>query len=325
MPPKAPWLYPIHGITYFLSNPGLWPRVILPFLVLLAITIALLGLAFTYLLPWNVDFLTRHSWPSWIAYIASVVFTLLEAALGSLIAYLALMPLWEDALFDAVLRTRKLGYIVDAAHGDYRTCVNGVVASLYVILFQSIVLLLSQVISLIVLLPLHVIPVIGTVIYCYLNGWVMAFAKRIHNDVELCKMSVNQSRKYAWKHRTEFCEFGGVAVFLEMMPLINLLFFWTNIVGVALWVADEIEEARRQDHIASRTAAGQDPSGSHYVTFHPYDSSAPGLPTEPLLGAHAYSSYGGSQTQAHAPQNQPPPYNVQQQQQQQKKKTQPSV
>ncbi|KAF8918023.1 hypothetical protein BGZ58_004941, partial [Dissophora ornata] len=181
-------------------------------------------------MPWQTDYLLRHSWPAWIAYIAAVFFSLLEAALGSLVSYLALMPLWEDALFDAVLRTKKLGYILDAAHGDYRTCLNGVFAGIYLVLFQSVVLLAFQVVSLVVLLPLHAIPIVGTAVYCYLNGWVMTFAKRIHYDLELCKMSVNQSRRYAWKHRPEYCEFGAVAVFLEMTPLLNLLFFWTNIV-----------------------------------------------------------------------------------------------
>jgi uncharacterized protein involved in cysteine biosynthesis len=93
---KPRLLYPIKGITYFLSNPGLWPRVIIPFLILAAITITLLILAFAYLLPLQVDFFTRHSWPSWLAYTLSVILTLIEAALGALIAYLALMPLWED-------------------------------------------------------------------------------------------------------------------------------------------------------------------------------------------------------------------------------------
>ncbi|KAF9118432.1 hypothetical protein BGX30_004581 [Mortierella sp. GBA39] len=289
--------YPLKGITYFLSNPGLWPRVIIPFLILTAITITLLILAFTYLLPFQVDFFQDHSWPSWLAYTVAVILTLIEATLGALIAYLALMPLWEDALFDAVLRSRKLGYIIDAAHGDYRSCLQGVLAGLYTIAFQSIVLLVFQVVSLIVLLPLHVVPVVGTIVYCYLNGWVLSFSKRIHYDVELCKLGVNQSRKYAWKHRAEYCEFGAVAVLLEMTPVLNILFFWTNVVGAALWVADEIEEARRQDRLAIRAANSQD---SHYVTFRPYDSNVPGLPTEPLLGSHPYDTYGG------APQQQQP-------------------
>ncbi|KAF9944408.1 hypothetical protein BGZ65_012111, partial [Modicella reniformis] len=177
---KPAWFYPFRGITYLLSNPGLWPRVILPFIVLLVITIVLLILAFIYLLPIQIDYFIRHSWPNWAAKAFAVLLTLVEAALGSLISYLALMPLWEDALFDAVLKTRKLGYIVDTAHGNYRTCLYGVAAGLYIILFQSIV------VSLIVLLPLHAVPVVGTIVYCYLNGWVMAFSKRIHYDVELC-------------------------------------------------------------------------------------------------------------------------------------------
>jgi len=45
--------------------------------------------------------------------------------------------------------------------------------------------------------------------------------------------------------------FGAVAVGLEMIPIANLLFMWTNIVGCALWVADEIErDERHQQQIA---------------------------------------------------------------------------
>ncbi|KAG0027793.1 hypothetical protein BGZ81_005286 [Podila clonocystis] len=293
---KNHMLYPLKGITYFLSNPSLWPRVILPFIVLVIFTIALLILAFIYLLPLQVDFFDRHNWPHWIGYAIAVILTLLEAALGSLISYLALMPLWEDALFDAVLRTRKLGYIIENAHGDYRTCLNGVMGGVYVIFFQSIVLLLVQVVTLIVLLPLHAVPVLGTFVYCYLNGWVMTFSKRIHYDVELRKMSVNESRKYAWKNRTHFCEFGTVAVFLEMTPVLNLLFFWTNVVGAALWVADEIDEAKRQDYITNNRTASQ---SSHYVTFHPYDSSQSGLPSQPLLAGQPYDTPSYTHNPAH--------------------------
>lgn len=39
--------------------------------------------------------------------------------------------------------------------------------------------------------------------------------------------------------------FGAVAVALEMVPIANLVFMWTNIVGCALWVADEIEKEER--------------------------------------------------------------------------------
>ncbi len=43
-----------------------------------------------------------------------------------------------------------------------------------------------------------------------------------------------------------------------MIPLANLLFVWTNIVGAALWVADEIEqeESRMQQEQASHGLIG---------------------------------------------------------------------
>lgn len=36
--------------------------------------------------------------------------------------------------------------------------------------------------------------------------------------------------------------FGAMAVVLEMIPVANFFFVWSNIVGCALWVADEIEQ-----------------------------------------------------------------------------------
>jgi hypothetical protein len=36
-----------------------------------------------------------------------------------------------------------------------------------------------------------------------------------------------------------------VAVALELIPLFNLIFMWTNIVGAALWIADEYEQNER--------------------------------------------------------------------------------
>lgn len=61
-----------------------------------------------------------------------------------------------------------------------------------------------------------------------------------------------------------FSRFGSVAVGLEMIPLANLLFMWTNIVGAALWVADEIERDEMKQQRVSQThtiASGQSGQG----------------------------------------------------------------
>jgi hypothetical protein len=91
-------------------------------------------------------------------------------------------------------------------------------------------------------LPVNVIPILGQVVYVTLNGWVFTFAARFHYDVEIRYVSVLQSREEAWARRKEYTSFGSVAFGLQLIPLANLLFAWTNIVGAALWVADEIEK-----------------------------------------------------------------------------------
>jgi hypothetical protein len=52
--------------------------------------------------------------------------------------------------------------------------------------------------------------------------------------------------------------FGATAVALEMIPIANFFFVWTNIVGCALWVADEIEqeEAHLQQDQSSQSLMG---------------------------------------------------------------------
>src|SRR5438874_1812635 len=87
-------------------------------------------------------------------------------------------------------------------------------------------------------MPLHAIPVIGTILYCYINGWVMTWGHQIHYHIEIKEWTISQSLRFAWKNRFDYSTFGFFAVALELIPIANLLFFWTNVVGAALWTAD---------------------------------------------------------------------------------------
>ncbi|KAG0233165.1 hypothetical protein BGX31_004940, partial [Mortierella sp. GBA43] len=106
---------------------------------------------------------------------------------------------------------------------------------------------LTRILVLVLTLPLNLIPVLGQILYAGINGWILTFGIRFHYDAEIRNISVAQSRREAWKRRSDYASFGSVAVALEMIPIANLVFMWTNIVGCALWVADEIEkeESRR--------------------------------------------------------------------------------
>lgn len=73
-----------------------------------------------------------------------------------------------------------------------------------------------------------------------------SWGHHLHYDIEFRGFSVSDSRSYAWRHKTEYCNFGVVAVALEIIPLFNLIFMWTNVVGAALYVGDKYEKNERE-------------------------------------------------------------------------------
>lgn len=79
-----------------------------------------------------------------------------------------------------------------------------------------------------------------------------SWGHHLHYDLEFRGFSVSDSRSFAWRHKSQYCNFGTVAVALELIPIFNLLFMWTNVVGAALWVGDKYEKNERE--IAKRNA-----------------------------------------------------------------------
>jgi hypothetical protein len=69
------------------------------------------------------------------------------------------------------------------------------------------------------------------------NRW----SQHLHYDMEIRTLTVSGSYAYARKHKWEYANFGAIAFGLEIIPVFNIFFMWTNIVGAALWVAEEYE------------------------------------------------------------------------------------
>ncbi|KAF9424455.1 hypothetical protein BGZ76_003521 [Entomortierella beljakovae] len=151
-----------------------------------------------------------------------------------------------DGLFDRVLKLRGLRHVIKQNEGDdMAKCMRGVYGGIWILLMQILVLILT--------LPVNFIPILGQIIFITINGWILTFGLRFHYDVEIRNITVMQSRSEAWKRKPEFVGFGSVAFALEMIPLANILFVWTNIIGSALWVADEIERDQALLHLDNST------------------------------------------------------------------------
>ncbi|GJJ71227.1 CysZ protein [Entomortierella parvispora] len=233
-----PSSYPVQGVMYFIGHPQLITSILCPIIMTILWAIAATIFAFAYLLKVQAHALIRVNCPAGLAWFVCVIFVLLELALMILLFYLIILPIYQDGLFDRVLKLRGLRHVLEQNKGNgVVKCMRGVQGGLLIVFIQIIVLLLT--------LPLNLVPVLGQVIYAGINGWILTFGMRFHYDVEIRNYSVSQSKSEAWKRRSDFVGFGGIAVLLELIPLANLLFMWTNIVGCALWVADEIEKAER--------------------------------------------------------------------------------
>lgn len=185
----------------------------------------------------------------------------------------------------------------------------------------------TQIFVWIITAPLHLIPVVGTAIACYINGWPAwyrylylfvacahnyaktssffnySWGHHLHYDIEFRGFSVSESRRFAWRNRASYCNFGAVAVALELVPLFNLLFMWTNVVGAALWVADKYEkneaeiakQQRRQQQ--QQNASGNTSIASIYPSHKSPSSFVPSIDSEQgrlLYGSTTKDGYGST-------------------------------
>ncbi|KAI9322405.1 hypothetical protein BX666DRAFT_1874085 [Dichotomocladium elegans] len=237
--PTPPSAYPIAAIAYFLTHPQLWGKVLCPFLLTLVFGIVSLVLSFVFLLPPQAHALINARCPDWLAWLVAVIFVLIESAVFDVIFFVVVMPIFQDALFDATLKARGMNRMFDTRVevNGVLLCCRGISSGVLLVWF----LVLAQILIWIVTAPLNLIPILGTIIACYINGWVACWSQHVHYDLEFRGFSVSESRQHAWKHKVSYCSFGVVAVALELVPLFNILFMWTNIVAAALWVADKYE------------------------------------------------------------------------------------
>lgn len=98
---------------------------------------------------------------------------------------------------------------------------------------------------------------IYTTYIIYIIYTSFSWGHHIHYDLEFRGFSVGDSRRFAWKHKESYCSFGTVAVALELIPIFNLLFMWTNVVGAALWVGDKYEKNEREIARRNRSSSNE--------------------------------------------------------------------
>lgn len=102
---------------------------------------------------------------------------------------------------------------------------------------------LRQIIEFIVFLPLNFIPVAGTPMFLLITGYR---AGPLHHwrYFKLLGFTKKERNTYIGNRKLRYTWFGVVALILQLLPVLSMLFLLTTAAGSALWVA-KLEEKRR--------------------------------------------------------------------------------
>ncbi|KAF9955166.1 hypothetical protein BGZ72_003973 [Mortierella alpina] len=97
-------------------------------------------------------------------------------------------------------------------------------------------------------LPLNLFPVAGQLAFCYING--RARVPDVHQRYfDMKDMTVSERDVWVKKRESQYTAFAVVAQGLEMIPVLGLLFGFTNTIGAALWA---VQLERSQDALRNR-------------------------------------------------------------------------
>jgi len=92
--------------------------------------------------------------------------------------------------------------------------------------------------TLLTTLPLNVIPIVGTMGFVVINGFVHAWALHEGFLAGNKGLAIAQQVRYIRSSFRAYAMFGIVAIVLSAVPFLGVMFIYTNTIGSALWAID---------------------------------------------------------------------------------------
>jgi uncharacterized protein involved in cysteine biosynthesis len=258
-PPLRPLktaVYPFKGIAYFFTHPSLWAIVVCPVIVTVLVAIAATIIVFAGLMyPQYLlisDYIIHINWVAWLV---TVILCILEVLFIVALTVVVFFDGTKRRIYKQVFRLHDV-HVRKAAqtygvpietHWNYNRddqccwcwictdsretltdcccfCLNPVVYWKY--FFYKV---LSAVVFL-VSLPLNLIPILGTLFFCMINGTFMAW--RLQFGYFTDKEIPPAISSYIFTRRLpEYMSFGTVCMLLDFIPVLNLILIYTNVVA----------------------------------------------------------------------------------------------
>jgi len=313
MRPLQKALYPLRALVYFLQHPSLWKIIICPIIATIVSAILAFILIFALALYPQYLLIVKYLHHQPISWILAVLLCLIEVSLTVLaVSFFVFFQGTRARIYKRVfqieqVRVRKAGDRATQYHTiedsvssaleeyclcwvclDVANCCKNFVFCCCIdprncgwyLTMRTVTLLLF-----VVSLPLNLIPVVGTFLFCILNGTLMAWGMQL-NYFKQKQLPPNACTFILRKRWPEYMSFGSVCLLLDLIPVVNIVLIYTNIIASALWIVD-IERAETYDEVRvdeEELSSQQDIFNSGYDTFSDNESTAFGR-VAPASGA----------------------------------------
>ncbi|KAG0627620.1 hypothetical protein M758_2G216000 [Ceratodon purpureus] len=281
------WMYPVQGFYFFFRNAHrLWQRVARFVLEVILAIVGILALLFTLTFPTQRGFLLKFL-PHWTGTPGAIALILLETAIAIVVLFQYRLESAQRKLFIDVLAIRKVK--VERATGEDHVWLEetlipklvGVPAEAdmsRVAKSKKASGYLSQVLTedehpimhFLITLPLNFVPVVGNVLFCFLNSFPTAISLHHYYYTEMKGLSSEEFSAVVHAKKPQYQSFGFVASAFSLIPGLDVILVLTNAVGAALWVADM---EKSQGSIKSKWGLQwYDKHATSYGTFGPSSS-----------------------------------------------------
>ncbi|KAF4316625.1 hypothetical protein G195_009939 [Phytophthora kernoviae 00238/432] len=227
--------YVVQGLAYFMTHPRLWLTTLCPILMTIVVAIASVVVIFSMALHPQVEGLEDAGVATWLSWLLAVMLVLVEIFLVTLIYNLVVLGYYQDKIFEQVMAARGFKEMVEDEE-RHAGCCRACRSCCRVSLFLRLALLILT-------LPINLLPIVGSIIYAWLNGTILAWEYHLLY-FEFKNFSYGQQKAFVKEHKVQYSSFGMQALLMEMIPGFGSLFVFTNAVGAALFAAHLEEEER---------------------------------------------------------------------------------
>lgn len=211
MPVLPTSVYPLRGMFYLLSHPSLCRRLLCGLIAIVLFSIVASILLFLFVFPWQAQALSDYT-SVWLAWLISFLLTVLEIGTSVLIFSSVFVAHYMSHIFDAVCREETMLF--------NREETSTTMTSRYSCLKSLLILLIFRVFLLVVTSPLNLIPLLGTLLYIYVNAFYYAWSLHCRyfdllglTFAQGLLVRQNRRRRDIFSHsRTTFCRIEPVCV-----------------------------------------------------------------------------------------------------------------